>query len=228
MLNPASLIARLGDPCEYPIDEAELHVRSLMAEGRRVPERFALALQAEPPPAPASADRMLELMRRVTPLDRLVQLLDKIIPSSSAEVRGKARKLYETLTTDLSWAEPFIRGNSGRDAADLIEALWRVTPSTTLREIFVTAAAQPHNRLAGNGLVGLFRLGDEEARTAVLSMTRHEDEAYRATAAWVIGRVSWQGGATRLNEMVHDESEKVRRNARRALGRLNRFATEAA
>ncbi|MBM3768682.1 MAG: hypothetical protein FJW32_25150 [Acidobacteria bacterium] len=228
MLNPASLIARLGDPREYPLEEAELHVRSLMAEGRRVPERFALALQAEPPPPPASTDRMLELMRRVTPLDRLVQLLDKVIPSSNADIRAKARKLYEALTADLSWAEPFIRGNSGRDAADLVEALWRVVPSDSLRAIFIAAAAEPHNRLAGNALVGLFRLGDQEARDAVLSMTRHEEEPFRATAAWVIGRVSWHGGATRLQEMTSDPSEKVRRNARRALGRLNRFLREAA
>ena len=228
MLNPASLIARLGDPSEYPIDEAEVHVRSLMAEGRRIPERFALALQAEPPPAPASADRMLELMRRVTPLDRLVQLLDKIIPSSSAEIRGKARKLYEALTVDLAWAEPFIRGTSTRESADLVEALWRVRPSKNLRELFIAAAAEPHNRVAGNGLVGLFRLGEDEARTSVLNMTRHEEEAFRATAAWVIGRVGWQGGATCLNELLNDESESVRRNARRALGRLNRFNRHAA
>lgn len=199
-----------------------------MAAGRRVPERFALALQAEPPPAPATADRMLELMRRVTPLDRLVQLLDKTIPSSSSDVRSRTRRLYESLTIDLSWAEPFVRSTSGRDAADLVEALWRVTPTKKLREIFNTAAAQPHNRLAGNGLVGLFRLGDDEARRAVLEMTRHEDEMFRATAAWVIGRVSWHGGATRLFELTADTSEKVRRNARRALGRLNRHNAEAA
>lgn len=199
-----------------------------MAEGRRVPERFALALQAEPPPPPANADRMLELMRRVTPLDRLVQLLDKVIPSSNADIRAKARKLYEVLTADLSWAEPFIRGTSGRDSADLVEALWRVVPSQELRDIFVTAAAQPHNRLAGNALVGLFRLGDEAARLTVIEMTRHEEESFRATAAWVIGRVSWHGGATRLHEMTTDPSEKVRRNARRALGRLNRVVREAA
>jgi len=228
MLNPASLIARLGDPREYPIDEAEIHVRSLMAEGRRVPERFALALQAEPPPAPATADRMFELMRRVTPLDRLVQLLDRIIPSSSTDVRTKARKLYAALTADLSWAEPFVRNVSNRERSAVSEALWRVPPSKTLREIFIIAACESHNRLAGNGLVGLFRLGDEEARAAVLNMTRHEDESFRAPAAWVIGRVSWYGGATRLQEMTKDEAEKVRRNARRALGRLNRFNREAA
>jgi hypothetical protein len=171
---------------------------------------------------------MLELMRRVTPLDRLVQLLDKIIPSSSAEIRGKARKLYEALTADLAWAEPIIRGTATRETADLVEALWRVKPSKALRELFIAAAAEPHNRLAGNGLVGLFRLGEDEARTAVLEMSRHEDDSYRATAAWVIGRVSWHGGATRLNELASDESEKVRRNARRALGRLNRFVPKAA
>ncbi len=101
-------------------------------------------------------------------------------------------------------------------------------PAESLRVLFRNAARADHNRLAGNGLVGLFRLGDENARTAVLEMTRHEDESFRATAAWVIGRVSWHGGAIRLNEMTADPSESVRRNARRALGRLNRFNREAA
>ena len=45
--------------------EAEMLAIQLMAEGQRIPERCALALQGEPPPDNGRAERMLELLPRI-------------------------------------------------------------------------------------------------------------------------------------------------------------------
>jgi HEAT repeat protein len=89
-------------------------------------------------------------------------------------------------------------------------------------EIFKRAALQERNRVAGNGLVGLFNFNDPLAEEVVMRMARHQDSGFRATAAWAIGRVYWREGAELLRELRKDHSEKVRINAERSILRIAR------
>jgi hypothetical protein len=58
--------ADVVDPGRFSLEEAEKMALQLMAEGQRIPERLALALQGEPPPDNGRAERMLELLPRIT------------------------------------------------------------------------------------------------------------------------------------------------------------------
>ncbi|HEU0123954.1 MAG TPA: HEAT repeat domain-containing protein [Bryobacteraceae bacterium] len=212
--------ADLVDPGLYSVDEAERAALQLMQDGQRIPERFALALQSTPPPDLGRAERMLQLLPRITRPERLLPLLDLILPTSNTRIRSKAWKLYAEASADLAWALEQIRDPDPRVAANVVEALWRATPSAELQELFRHAAQQDRNRVAGNGLVGLFTLHDPEAAEWTRQMARHADPAFRATAAWVAGRVYWQEGIAVLRELMQDSSEKVRRNAKRSILRL--------
>jgi len=216
------------DPSRYSLAEAEQVALQLMSEGQRIPERCALALQTEPPPDTGRAERMLQLLPRITPPERLLPLLDLILPTSHARIRSKAWKLYAAASSDPSWAMERVADADARVAANVVEALWRATPSEALHELFRAAARQGRNRVAGNGLVGLFGLKDPLAKELVTAMARHEDPAFRATAAWTIGRVYWRGGAGLLRTLRTDSSEKVRLNAERAQQRMARRYHDAA
>jgi hypothetical protein len=210
------------DPGLYALEEAEKVALQLMAEGQRIPERFALALQGEPPPDSGRAERMLELLPRIAPPARLLPLLDRIMPSSNSRIRSKAWKLYAAASADLGWALKQIDDPDARVAANVVEALWRATQNDQLHKLFLLAANQQRNRVAGNGLVGLFQFNDPGAKEIAERMARHEDASFRATVAWAIGRVYWREGMDLLQELRRDKMEKVRTNAEHSLLRLSR------
>lgn len=214
--------ADIVDPGRYAIAEAEELALRMMAEGQRIPERLALALQGEPPPDTGRAERMLELLPRIARPERLLPLLDRIMPSSSTRVRSKAWKLYAAASADLRWAMEQVEDADARVAANVVEALWRANPSNLLREIFLKAARQERNRVAGNGLVGLFVLNDPMAKEIIERIAQHDDSNFRATAAWVIGRVCWREGAVFLRDLGRDKTEKVRVHAERSMLRIRR------
>jgi len=216
------------DPGLYTVEEAEKVALHLMKEGQRIPERFALALQGIPPPDSGRAERMLELLPRIAPPERLLPLLDRIMPSSNSRIRSKAWKLYAAASSNLEWAVAQIEDKDSRVAANVVEALWRATPNEQLHNLFLLAARQERNRVAGNGLVGLFTYDDPAAREIVERMARHEDPNFRATAAWAIGRVFWKDGMDLLRELRRDSEEKVRINAERSFLRMARRAAGAA
>lgn len=220
--------AEVIDPGRYTIEQAEKIALQLMEEGQRIPERCALALQAVPPPDAGRAERMLELLPRLAPPARLLPLLDRIMPSTDSRIRSKAWKLYAGASADLEWALGQIDDEDSRVAANVVEALWRAKPSAPLHEVFRRAAHQKRNRVAGNGLVGLFQFADAEAPALATRMAHHVEPAFRASAAWVIGRVYWREGLPLLEEMRRDEVEKVRVNAERSLLRIARRFSGAA
>ena len=218
MLTPSFI--EVIDPGLYTLDQAEFMAKKLMDAGQRIPERCALALQGEPPPDPGRAERMLELLPRITTPERLLPLLDRIMPSSNARIRSKAWKLYARASENLTWVRDQLDDSDPRVAANVVEALWRARPSAQLEEIFELASAQERNRVAGNGLVGLFLCREAQAVVLLRKMAEHEDADFRATAAWVVGRVQWRDGVELLRKMRQDPVEKVRLNASRSLLRL--------
>lgn len=224
MSNPMPSFAEIIDPGIYTVEEAEVLAMRLMSEGHRIPERCALALQGQPPPDPERAERMLELLPRITSPERLLPLLDRVMPSSNARIRSKAWKLYAAASADLRWARTQLEDEDSRVAANVVEALWRATPTPELHQIFLLAAMQNRHRVAGNGLVGLFSYDDPKSAEIARRMASHSNAAFRATAAWALGRVNRPDGISLLQELCQDPDEKVRMNANRSLmGLARRF-----
>ncbi|MFN0102695.1 MAG: HEAT repeat domain-containing protein [Bryobacteraceae bacterium] len=220
--NQAPGYANVIDPGMYSVDEAEQVALQLMADGQRIPERFALALQGEPPPDNGRAERMLELLPRIAPPERLLPLLDRIMPSSNTRIRSKAWKLYAAASADLGWALTQIDDGDARVAANVVEALWRAVPNEQLRELFLRAALQERNRVAGNGLVGLFSCNDPRGMEIARRLAKHEDAGFRSTVAWAIGHACWREGLELLEDLRRDKADKVRKIADRSLVRISR------
>lgn len=208
------------DPGQYGLRDAVNVARQLREKGIPVPQRLANALQTETDLG--RAERVLEILPHVTPRAQLVEILNQALPLTEARVRSKVWKLYVQATEDPSWALAHLDDPDPRVAANIVEALWRSPMSEELQKVYERAACQPRNRVASCGVVGLLMAGGESGPAHVRRMVASEDAAFRASGAWVIGKARWEAGRELLEPLRRDEDAKVRMNAEKSLGRLNR------
>lgn len=212
--------AEVIDPGRFSLPEAVGVARRLGEKGMHVPERLSNALQTETDLG--RAERVLEILPHVAARAQLVEILNEALPLTEARVRSKVWKLYVQATEDPSWALAHLDDPDARVAANIVEALWRSPMSAELHEVYLRAATQPRNRVASCGVVGLLISDSAEGPEHVRRMVANEDVAFRASGAWVIGKACWEAGRELLEPLRGDEDAKVRMNAEKALGRLNR------
>jgi hypothetical protein len=80
--------------------------------------------------------------------------------------------------------------------------------------------SDPNNRVAGNALLALYRLGEKDAVQLLIAMASLEDQLFRATAAWVMGETANPVFRETLEQMRLVEKGIVWRNVMRALNRV--------
>jgi hypothetical protein len=59
--------------------------------------------------------------------------------------------------------------------------------SEDCRQVFLSALGDPANRVVGNGILGLYRLGMPQALGSILTMLSHADDGFRKTGIWLMG-----------------------------------------
>ncbi|MBM3787090.1 MAG: HEAT repeat domain-containing protein [Acidobacteria bacterium] len=221
-------ISELANPEKYSLEAAEAAALKMVTQGQRVPELIVLALQSATPPPPGHWEQMVQLLERLTSRERLLQIIDRAIPAAHPDSREKLRSLYLKATSDLSWLPEALAAAGVRTRANLIEALWRAEPTEELREVFAKAFDMENHRMAGNALVGLFRLQDPRATAWTLRMLQSDSPECRASGAWVVGRVGWTGGVPKLQRLLTDHVPRVQNAAAKSLQRLRRLQTRVA
>jgi HEAT repeat protein len=109
-----------------------------------------------------------------------------------------------------------------RVRANFVEGLWNGAATDHHRRLFRRALEDSNHRVVGNALVGLHRLGEHrDVVKQVSKMARRPEAAFRATAAWVMGRSGEELYASVLRHMVRDPDLQVRRSALRSLRQIN-------
>lgn len=145
--------------------------------------------------------------------NRLLPMLVQLLRNSDAQVRSKVALLLGRANKQVAWAlddaDPRVRANA-------VESLWR-SGAAPVRKLLWKAAHDPHNRVAGNAMLGLLYLQDRGVIPCLERAARHNSPLFRATAAWVMGQSGDPAFQTPLEEMAADSDENVRRNAHRAL-----------
>lgn len=165
--------------------------------------------------------RLLEVLGKIAPADRLRPLLPKLLQHPSPWIRSKVALLLRLNLAsgwDLAEPDPRVRANA-------IEAMWR-TPGPDRREVFRRALHDPNNRVVGNAILGLYRAGDPQAIAPLVQMATHPAAAYRATAAWVIGETSDPRFTDCLSTLLKDSDQRTRMHAFRSLAKLRNRRTQ--
>ena len=167
-----------------------------------------------------TAQRILGILEQISSVSRLTPLLVQLLRTPDPTLRSKVASLMGRGTKSVGW----IRGEDDpRVRANAIEAAWG-SDSRHTRGFLWELTKDPHNRVAGNALLALHRLGETASVAALLKMATHGSRMFRATAAWVMGQTQDARFLQALGQMESDSDENVRRNASQAIARISQPA----
>jgi hypothetical protein len=188
---------------------------------------IALAKQAAENPDPSLSERterVLAVLSAVSDGGRVLPWLSVLLRHPSPRVRSKAALMLGRGTRNARWVEKILHEDDARVRANAVESIWGVESGGGVREVLEAAAADPNNRVAGNALLALYRLGEASTCRAILQMAERETPAHRATAAWLMGEIEDPRFCSLLARLMADGDATVRRRAHLSVKRLREAA----
>jgi HEAT repeat protein len=168
---------------------------------------------------PAELMRLMEIMVEVSSFVRVLPALKRMARHPNPHVRSKAVLMIGRGNPASGWLQNRFAESDPRIRANTVEALWGVDSEET-RGLLLAAARDDNNRVAGNALLALFRLGEDSAAPELRKMAANESALFRATSAWVMGEIADPQFAGVLARLVGDSSQMVRKRAFSALGKI--------
>src|SRR5215469_7445146 len=124
-------------------------------------------------------EQLAEAKRISARLLPLLRHLDEHIRSKVVRIVGKCGRSSRWLARRLTDSDPRTRANA-------IEALWGIDDDLS-RGLLENALQDDHQRVVGNALVGLYRIGDCRSIRELAAMGSHDSPLFRAAAAWAMG-----------------------------------------
>ncbi|MGC9946699.1 MAG: bacteriohemerythrin [Bryobacteraceae bacterium] len=174
----------------------------------------------------ASVLRILEVLDRVSTGIGLVRAIGHLLGHANPVIRSKTAKLIGRRADNFDWIDGQLMGAETRVRANMLEGLWENRGPECLKA-FALYRDDGNSRVAGNALYGLYLCGEADAIPSVIRMASHTDPKFRATAAWLMGKIGQPEFADPLKRMVKDDNRSVKGSALRSLVRINRAAGSA-
>ena len=174
-----------------------------------------------PPIETAVALRILEVIATVADGTRILPILIQCLRQPDPRLRSKAALLIGRTNRSAQGVEKAAWEPDARVRANCVEALWGVDTEAA-RAALWAATSDPHNRVQGNALLGLYRLGDAASIGPLVRMSAHAEPLFRATAAWAMGETGDPRFLPILTSMVGEPDAIARRHVFRAISRVKR------
>ncbi len=194
-----------------PMLDVELS-RALVADVTILEEQFVI--------------RVLQILEVVSSGVRTMPILSRLSAHPSQKVQSKITRMLGRDKDVASWLPQYLEHPDARVRANAIEsALITDTPAT--RTLLRSFLADPNNRVVGNALIALYRLGERDTIQLLIAMAAFESPAFRATAAWVMGETGDPVFREKLQLMRQQEKGNVWTNVMRALNRIARAPKQA-
>lgn len=166
-----------------------------------------------------SLHRLLEVLDLSVHSSRLVPVLSGMMNHSDPFVRSKVALLMGRLNQSAEWVRERLSDPDARVRANAVEALWGET-GEECQKLFREAAANPSNRVAGNGVIGLYLAGDPESLEMLLAMSAHRSPLFQVTAYWAMGCVGDPRFLPHLVEGMGKADESLRHHIFEAIRRV--------
>jgi HEAT repeat protein len=164
--------------------------------------------------------RALALLETFPQNARLLPALIRILRDQNQRVRSKAALVIGRLTRP-NVVEEMLSEPDPRVRANVIEALWGMD-SPRAREALRQACDDVNNRVVGNALLGLYRLGDTYAIPRIEQMAGDSRPEFRTTAAWLMERIGSPRFLPVLARMIKETDPRARSWAFHALAKIKR------
>jgi HEAT repeat protein len=174
------------------------------------------------------ARRLMDILSQISDGTRILPWLMRLLRHSNPYLRSKAILLVARGSRNV---KPEVRkGLSEPDArvrANAVGSLGGID-SEEVRGLLRAALRDVNNRVVGNAMLSLYRLGDRLVVPDLVEMAGHASAAFRATAAWVMGETGDPSFPEVLAGMLNDPSVTTRKRVFAALGRLRAAAKAGA
>lgn len=173
-----------------------------------------------------SITRLMEIAANTVDLNSLMPILTQYSRHSSARVRSKATLLIGRVNRNPEWAKQHLADPDPRVRANTVESLWGID-SPAIRLLLREAARDRNNRVAGNAMLGLMRLGDTQAIPLIRDMALNGSETMQLTALWTIGESQDPRFIPLLGKMLRTANTRLRPRIFRALSQVKKRRDEA-
>ncbi|HUI53778.1 MAG TPA: HEAT repeat domain-containing protein [Bryobacteraceae bacterium] len=173
-----------------------------------------------------NAARVIEILGEISNSARVPSLM-RVLRNASPYLRSKAVLIIGRGSQSVGWVKSKLAEGDPRVRANAVQSLWGVD-SGEARELLRFAAHDDNNRVAGNAVLGLYRLGDCSVIPELARMADHESSLFRSTAAWVMGETGDPRFAELLGRMLADPDAKVRKRAFTSIARIKAAAAHNA
>lgn len=167
----------------------------------------------------SNADRLLNVLGEISPGDRIAGSLMRLLRRSDPALHSKAVLLIGRGNRSVKWVLSRLANADPRIRANAIEALWGVDTAEA-RSLLRVASRDSNNRVAGNALYALYRLGDTWVIPELFKMAASESPLTRSSAAWAMGEAGDPRFSEALRRMLSEPLGIVRKCALKGLSRL--------
>jgi hypothetical protein len=163
--------------------------------------------------------RLMDILSDISDAARVFPSIVRLLRHPNPHIRSKAVLMIGRQSRSAQWVRHRLSDTDPRIRANALEALWNVDTAEA-RELLETLVHDPNNRVAGNALLGLYRLGDTRAIPEILNLAGHPSPLFRSTAAWVMGEIGDPRFTDALGSLLRESDAVVRKRAFSALGKL--------
>lgn len=175
---------------------------------------------------PPEIQRLMDILAETSDGTRILPSLIALTRLPNPYLQSKAVLMIGRMNRNVKWVQNRLAESDSRVRANAIEALWGVDTEEA-RNLLRSAARDGNNRVAGNALIALYRLGDCWSISELAAMASHVSSRFRATAAWVMGETGDPRFAKVLARMLGEPSIAVRTRAFAALGHIKAATAQA-
>lgn len=219
------ILTPLYDPALFNMEEA-LRLAKILQQLDSllglslVNDALESAINASPEQVEACGLRLVELLEETFEGLEILQAKAVLLRHPNPRVRSKASALFARRMERKGWAKWLETEPDYRVRANAIEALWG-EKREWVKDVFLRAAKDENNRVAGNALIGLHLMGEPESVELLVGLASHPNFWFRATAAWAMGRTGDARFRETLVELLRQPGP-VAKNALRALRLIHR------
>ncbi len=189
-----------------PMLDVELS-RAIVADAADLEEYFIL--------------RALQIVEDLSAGGRTMPILSRLSTHPSGKVQSKITRMFSRDKDFSKWLPQYLEHPDPRVRANAIESA-AIADTPVTRSLLRSFLADPNNRVVGNALLALYRLGERDTIQLLMAMAAFESSAFRATAAWVMGETGDPVFREKLQLMRQQEKGIVWTNVMRALNRIAR------
>jgi hypothetical protein len=168
---------------------------------------------------PECLERILVILKSMPDSASFRPLLTPLLRHPNARIRSKVALLAGEGNRNRTWFERRMLEDDPRVRANAIESAGQAV-AEDLRPLFRTAALDSNNRVVGNALIALYRLGSAEAVASLHDLVFRPEPAFRATGVWAMGETGDTRFLPVLARILTDPNETTKAAAFRAIRKL--------